>query len=197
MAGTQRRNRENGTNAAAHGYWGYALSFDGRSDEAIERMSLAMRMSPHDRQNSIYMGGMAVANYLAGRYNEAIDRLQMMKEKGLIYPDVYADLGIYLAQAGRVEEARKELDELLQLRERDYVPAYGLAFLYDALGETDQAMEWLGTAFEERSAARFVIIAYREWNSLRSDPRFRDLAKRSGVDPDWVPPGIRREVNDR
>ena len=133
-----------------------------------------------------------------GRHNEAIARMQTMKDQGLIYPEAYSDLGEYLAQAGRVDEARQELNALLQRRENEYVPAYTFAMLYDALGETDQAMDWLETAVEERSTAMFfVILPYYEWKGLRSDPRFRDLARRIGVDPDWMAPGIRREVNDQ
>jgi tetratricopeptide (TPR) repeat protein len=102
--------------AAAHGYWGYALSFDGRSDEAIERMSLAMRMSPHDRQNSIYMGGMGVANYLAGRYNEAIDWARKAVQQGPSMTAPHRILCASLAQAGRLDEARRVLDRVRDMQ---------------------------------------------------------------------------------
>ncbi len=114
----------------------------------------------------------------------------------MLDPDSYCDLGEYLAQTGRVDEARQELNEVLKLRESEYVPAYELASLYDALGETDQAMDWLETALEERSTPMPFMLALSEWAGLRSDPRFRDLAKRLGVDADWIPPGLRRNVND-
>ena len=102
--------------AAAYGYWGYALSFDGRSDEAIERMSLAMRMSPHDRQNSIYMGGMAVANYLAGRYDEAIDWARKAVQQGPSMTAPHRILCASLAQAGRLDEARRVVDRVREMQ---------------------------------------------------------------------------------
>jgi adenylate cyclase len=102
--------------AAAHGYWGYALSFDGRSDEAIERMSLAMRMSPHDRQNSIYMGGMAVAHYLAKRYDEAVMWARKAVQQGPSMTAPHRILCASLAQAGHGEEARRVLERVREMQ---------------------------------------------------------------------------------
>jgi adenylate cyclase len=58
--------------AAAHGYFGWALSLDGQSDRAIPHLEQAIRMSPHDPQNTIFYVGPAAAHYLAGRYTEAV-----------------------------------------------------------------------------------------------------------------------------
>ena len=58
--------------AAARGYLGLALGFDGRSDQAIVHINQAMLMSPHDPQNSVFNMGLAGAHYLAGRYDEAV-----------------------------------------------------------------------------------------------------------------------------
>src|SRR5512137_359844 len=43
--------------AAAHGYLGWALAFDGRAEQAIAHLELAIRMSPHDPQNAIFNTG--------------------------------------------------------------------------------------------------------------------------------------------
>jgi TolB-like protein/Flp pilus assembly protein TadD len=102
--------------AAAHGYWGYALSFDGQSDEAIERMSLAMRMSPHDRQNAIYMGGTAVAHYLAGRYTQAIEWARRAVQQGPSLPAPHRILCASLAQAGSLDDARVILARVKELQ---------------------------------------------------------------------------------
>jgi Flp pilus assembly protein TadD len=102
--------------AAAHGFLGYPLAFDGRSDEAIDSMSLAMRMSPHDRQNPFFMAGTAVAHYLAGRYDQAVEwaRKAVQQSPGVI--GGYRILCASLAQAGRIEEARATLARLRALQ---------------------------------------------------------------------------------
>ena len=102
--------------AAGHGYWGYALAFDGRAEEAIERMSLAMRMSPHDRQNVIYMGGMAVAHYLAGRYEQAIEWARKAVQQGPSVTAPHRILCASLAQAGRLDEARAVLARVREMQ---------------------------------------------------------------------------------
>ncbi len=102
--------------AAALGYLGLALAFDGRSDEAIQKIDEAMRMSPHDPQNSMFNVGLAVAHYLAGRYAESVDfgRKSLQQRDGLI-----AGHRIYiasLAQAGQIDEARASLRRLKEVQ---------------------------------------------------------------------------------
>jgi TolB-like protein len=53
----QRALQLNPNFAAAHGYLGWALSFDGQSDNAMVHLQEALRMSPHDPQNAIFMLG--------------------------------------------------------------------------------------------------------------------------------------------
>jgi TolB-like protein len=102
--------------AAAHGYWGYALAFDGRSAEAVEKLLLAMRMSPYDRQNSIYMGGIAVAHYLAGRYDLAIEWARKGVQQGPSMTAPHRILCASLAQTGRLHEARVVLERVREMQ---------------------------------------------------------------------------------
>ena len=98
--------------AAARGYLGLALALDGRSDEAIENIEQAMRMSPRDPQNSLFNSALAVAHYLAGRYTEAVGiaRRSSQLREGLIAGNRI--LIASLAQAGRIDEARAALQRL-------------------------------------------------------------------------------------
>lgn len=166
----------------------------GQFEQARADLGEALIMTPNFPKALVML---SFLDSLQGRDDEAIARMQLIKESRLIYPGAYGGLGRGLAQAGRIDEARQELDALLQRRENQYVPAHELALLYDALGETDQAMDWLETALKERAPAMFVILLYGEWKDLRSNPRFRDLARRVGVDPDRIPPGLRPEVTDQ
>ena len=102
--------------AAAHGYWGYTLAFDGQAEEAIERLTLAMRMSPRDRQNVIYMGGMAVAHYLSGRYEQAIEWPRKGVQQGPSVTAPHRILCASLAQAGRLDEAQAVLARMREMQ---------------------------------------------------------------------------------
>jgi TolB-like protein/Flp pilus assembly protein TadD len=102
--------------AAAHGYLGFALSHDGRSDQAIAHCEQAIRMSPHDPQNVIFNAGLAVAHYLAGRYTEAVGfgRKAVQLRNG--WTGGHRTYVASLAQAGQIEEARAALARLKELQ---------------------------------------------------------------------------------
>lgn len=102
--------------AAAHGYLGWALGFDGQSDQAIAHSQTAIRMSPHDPQDVIFYGGMAAAHYLAGRYDEAINCAQRVLQSRPTFTGALRLRVAALAQAGRLDEARVALDRLKELQ---------------------------------------------------------------------------------
>jgi TolB-like protein/DNA-binding winged helix-turn-helix (wHTH) protein len=56
---------------------------------------------------------------------------------------------------------------------------------YALLGERDKAFEWLERAFRERESVLMFLTVNENFETLRSDPRFRDLARRMGL-PDTV-----------
>lgn len=49
--------------------------------------------------------------------------------------------------------------------------------------DRDQAFAWLEKAYEERSDGLVNLKAEQRFDSLRSDPRFTDLAHRVGLIP--------------
>jgi tetratricopeptide (TPR) repeat protein len=102
--------------AAAHGYLGWTLAFDGRSDQAIPHLEVAIRMSPHDPQNAIFNTGLAVAHYLAGRYSEAIGFGRKAVQQRTAFTGGHRIYCASLAQAGQLEDARAELERLRELQ---------------------------------------------------------------------------------
>jgi adenylate cyclase len=109
VAEFQRALQLNPNFAAAHGYLGWALAFDGQSDNAMIHLQEAVRMSPHDPQNAIFNVGIAISHYMAARYDDAIAacRTAFQTRAGMA-----RGTRIYiasLAQAGRLEEARAAL----------------------------------------------------------------------------------------
>jgi tetratricopeptide (TPR) repeat protein len=102
--------------AAAYGYLGSALAFDGQSDQAIHHSELALRMSPHDPQNALFNVGLAAAHYIAGRYADAIGcaRKAVLQRPG--WTPGYRIYCASLAQAGQAEEAHAALGQLKELQ---------------------------------------------------------------------------------
>jgi adenylate cyclase len=102
--------------AAAHGFVGWALAFDGRSEEAIGHLQQAIRMSPRDPLNGFFFAGLSASHYLAGRYTEAVEwARQAVQLRGGIFGG-HRILCASLAQAGLMEEAGAAMSQLRQLQ---------------------------------------------------------------------------------
>ncbi len=59
--------------------------------------------------------------------------------------------------------------------------AQGLASAYAEAGEKDLAMKWLEKAYDERTPQLLHMVADPAWDSLRDDPRYKDILRRIGV----------------
>jgi DNA-binding winged helix-turn-helix (wHTH) protein len=84
-----------------------------------------------------------------------------------------------LAELGRTEESREILDTLQRTRATEYVDAYHMALLMDALGRRDEAFEELERAVDENSSTICFMDVDPKLDSLRCDLRF--LAVRNRV----------------
>jgi adenylate cyclase len=102
--------------AAAHGYLGSALAFDGQSEQAIVHSKEALRMSPHDPQNAIFNVGLAAAYYLAGHYEEAIAAARKAVQQHSTWAPGHRIYCASLAQAGQRDAARAALGRLKELQ---------------------------------------------------------------------------------
>ena len=122
--------------AAAHGYVGLALQHDGRSDEAISYLDKAIRMSPRDPLNSLFLGGIAGAHYFAGRYEDAVNwARQAVRARHSVWAGRRM-LCASLAQTGRIEEAKLVLSELRQAH-----PNFSIPWIRQSIPWTAEPME--------------------------------------------------------
>ena len=117
-------------------------------------------------------------------YEETVAHLQRALILSPASPDRVGALGHAHAVFKRRGYARKGLRELHKLAEQRFVSAYDFAIIYVGLGEADQAFEWLEKACEERSFSMLMSLkAEPRLDTLRADPRFRDLVRRVGLSP--------------
>jgi lipopolysaccharide biosynthesis regulator YciM len=86
------------------------------------------------------------------------------------------------AHAGRRPDALRLLAELHQRQKVGYVPSGAFVNAYLGLGETDQAFAWLERAFQEQSNILQFLKVHPYFDPIRSDPRFADLLRRTGLD---------------
>ena len=90
-------------------------------------------------------------------------------------------MGHAYAAGDKRAEAVKIANELEQRSRESYVPPYWMATLYVALGNKDQAFNWLDKAYAERSGGLAWLKIDPRMDPLRQEARFTTLLGRVGV----------------
>lgn len=141
-------------------------------DEAAHCVKKALELQPY-----LLLGRAFCAQALeyAGKIKEAMEQYRFAR---VVFPDV-AWLGALeatcLARHGRQAEARKILDELQKRRRTEYVDAYYMTLLMEALGRRDEAFRELGRAVEENSASLYILDVDPQMDVLRGEPKFTEI----------------------
>jgi tetratricopeptide (TPR) repeat protein len=147
-------------------------------EKAVERIKFAIELDP----NFFFSRATAAQIYERRKmYDEAIEEAQWAKK---ISPDqTWSDVILcrILVAAGKPEEARAILDQLLLRSKSHFVPPYHIAWVYNNLGDTEQALYWLEQAYAIRDPRMTFLETMPPWRKLRNDPRFQDILRRVGL----------------
>ena len=161
---------------------GWILFQSRHYDEAIRelRSNLAVR---HDDASTYwscwFLGFALIAN---GQPDEAIPVLENALALSDRNPAVIGVLVRAYAHAGRRADALRLLDELKRRQAKGYVPTAAFVNAYLGLGDNEQALSWLEHAYQEQSPILQFLKVHPFFDPLRSDPRFKDLLHRVGLD---------------
>ncbi len=127
---------------------------------------------------------LAVAYMGLGQPLLAIPEYQKAVEYSGNDTDPMAGLAYAYARTGKRPEAEKILRNLLEQSKTSYVSPYMIATIYAGLHDNERVFEYLEKAYAERSPdLSYFLKADLRMDSLRSDRRFQDLAKRMGFPP--------------
>ncbi|HEU5182458.1 MAG TPA: protein kinase [Candidatus Polarisedimenticolia bacterium] len=152
--------------------------FGGRYDQALGELLEIEKQNP---EGSTVHWALGLVYEQKGMYPEAIAAIRKaVSISSSLNSD--ASLGHVYGVAGKPAEARAILAGLQEKSRKAYVPSYMIALIHAGLGETDEAFEWLEKAFQERSTVLAYLGVDPRLGSLRSDPRFGDLLRRTGRD---------------
>jgi serine/threonine-protein kinase len=151
------------------------LYFCRRFEEAATVLRTALQVDPSFVHGHTDLG--RTCSQL-GLHDEAIAAYRTAARLREMDPDTMPGLGHAYAMAGRVEDARRVLARLDELRRTGFVSAHGSAVIHVALGETDRAFEWLERAIEERDSGLVWLRVNPRLDAVRDDPRFLALMAR-------------------
>ena len=110
----------NPNHAWGSGAVGGTRTFGGRPSEAIEPLEMALRLSPFDPLDFLWLHWMSRAHYLAGDYEAAISVARRLWRS---HPEVTGNIRTLIAalgQSGEVEEARRVMSEGLERLGEDF-----------------------------------------------------------------------------
>ena len=149
-----------------------------RIDEAFEESQKALDLDP----NFYYAHQVLGEVYAEKRmYAQAHERYQLaLRLFGGKAPLLEAHVGNLYALAGQKDKAIEILEGLKTRSKREYVPPFAFALINIGLGEKERAFEWIEKSYQERSAY-LLLLPDPTCDSLRSDPRYKDLMSRAGL----------------
>ena len=193
--------------AEAHMMRAFAFQAHGQKGAAVDAARQAVELDPLSPQTNYALGLMLVA---AGRPAEGVDQLQATLEieptlvpaydtlvhanlalgrgdealalaQQISTPPIQAGLtALVFAETGREPEARAALQRLEQMVASGAPVAVAVALVYQRLGDSGQALDWLERAVEAREPTVIHFNVFGSFDPLRGTPRFDALVERLG-----------------
>ncbi|HEY5211728.1 MAG TPA: tetratricopeptide repeat protein [Acidobacteriaceae bacterium] len=148
----------------------YTYYFSRRYEEA----RATIKESPQDQDDPFLLGDVLAEK---GMYKEAIN--EFLKEGDS--PHSLGHLGNAYAREGDVREAHTIIAKLIRRVSKDEIGRYEIALVYAGLGDKDDAFAWLEGAYKTHSEGLTNLNIDPCLDPLRSDPRFADLLRRTGL----------------
>ncbi len=146
-----------------------------RYDDAIAESEQVLKIFPiaHFWIGMAYIG--------KGMNDRAVDELDKAVSFSNIEP-AKAALGYAYAMTGRKDKAKNILAEFEDQLKNNRTSPYYPAMIYAGLGDKEQTFAGLEESYHEHARPLASGINVNPiWDSIRSDPRFQDLARRMGL----------------
>jgi serine/threonine protein kinase/tetratricopeptide (TPR) repeat protein len=150
------------------------LFYARRYDEAVEQCRKALELDPGS------VAAYTVMRWAYERRGMGREALEAFEREGAFAgdtPTTRLKRAQVFAVAGRADEARSILKELVARREREWVSANEIAVAYALLGDPDPALTWLARAAREHSVGFAFAAVDPLLDPLRSDPRFAEALR--------------------
>jgi serine/threonine-protein kinase len=164
---------------------GFLLHFARRSQEALAHLRGTLELGQDDSFTRI------VLSEVLGDLGRPDEGIEVLLTGPALPPGPHAGLALCYARAGRTEEARSILAELLHPPAGTYTSSYFPGLLCIRLGELAQALELLERAVEEHAPSVVWMGVRPAFDPLRDHPRFQNLLARLRL-PNLRPAGTVR-----
>ena len=144
---------------------------------AIRQFELVLEIEPRLTIARYYLGA-ALIHF--GDPVAAIRELEMLVEDEPLQQAI-ALLSFSYAEAGRLEDARQQLDRLEQLSFERYVSPYVQSIVHCGLGNVERALDLLEQGYDEKAPWLVFLRIDPFLTCLYGEPRFGKLIERLGL----------------
>jgi tetratricopeptide (TPR) repeat protein len=148
-------------------------------NKAVDVLEKAKRSNPKHAANYAYLGWTYA---MMGEYEKSIEMWDIGIEITGGHPRAVLEKVNTLTLQGKKEEARNLMNDTLENSKQTFIPPILLAAIYGNLGEYDEAFDWLEEAYKIRDPKLCYLRVYPTFGSLRSDPRYKEMLKKVGLD---------------
>jgi serine/threonine-protein kinase len=156
---------------------GYMLYFSRRYDEAATQARRTLELEPDLPVAHCILGRVHMQQRRAAAALAALHTCARAAGGGM----EWGDLGYAYVLAGQPERARELLGELDQRADGGFVSPIDRAKIHTALGEREQAVEWLERGYADREMNMRDLALEPLFDPLRMEPRFSALLRRMRV----------------
>ena len=160
-----------------HDELGWLLMSRRRPEAAIVEFRKAVELS---QDPSEYLS-LATAYVHAGKFPEALQEIRKAEELGGETTRVLEVRGPALALSGDMAGAQAIIDKLKSGKIDGPVAPYSLALVYTAMGKKSEAIDCLEKGYRENDPWVIYLGVLVDFDSLRSEPRFKDLLHRMNL----------------
>jgi adenylate cyclase len=149
----------------------------GEYERAIKHLKKTLELEPHYMPTLFVLGCVYIQQ---GRLEEAIEQFQSIYKFDEEAYLAMGFMGYAHALAGQRAEAETLLNVLEEISQRKYVSPYSMLTIHLALGPEERVFELLEQLYEERNDWLVWLKVSPELQTVRNDPRFKDLLRRVG-----------------
>ena len=154
---------------------GWILLSRHRPEEAAVEFRKAIELNP--RFPAAHLS-LAVAYSRLKQYDKAFQEVKEAERLGGSPTRILEIRGSLQAMSGDIAGAEATAETLKSGKISGRMSPYSVALIYTALGRKSEALDWLDRAFQEKDTWTVWTKVLMEWDSLRDEPRFKELQRK-------------------
>ena len=163
-------------NSLIQGIYGNTLALTRRYDDAIVHARNSLRTSPHDPVGHNILWEVL---HSKGLYEESLSEAKAFFT-GIGLAEIAEVMARGYEQDGYSGAMRIAAETIVAFSQETYISPWFISFVYSFAGEKEQALKWLGRAYEMKDPNMPYLIT-PGFDILRDEPRFQDLLRRMNL----------------